>query len=267
MSTRRPCRRACMRTSMGQFGSERNSHNLAEGGRPPGSAQPHVRYYQISRFAIRYEDRRRTTMLKMTRRVLGTAGLALIVTTSVVWAQEAQPVRVRGEIAKVEGNTLSRKSRDGQNLTVKLADNARIAAMVKASLADIKEGAFVGVSAMPQSDGTQKAFAIHIFMDSQRGVVADRHTPWDSRPGSTMTNANVATTVAGKNGQDLLVKYKDGEKKVIVPPGTPMARYMPGSAEDLKVGAKISIAAAQKQPDGSLTAPNIAVGRDIDPPQ
>ena len=113
---------------------------------------------------------------------------------------------------------------------------------------------------MPQPDGTQKAFAIHIFLDSQRGVVADRHTPWDSRPGSTMTNANVATTVAGREGQDLLVKYKDGEKKVIVPPGTPIARYTPGSAADLKVGAKIFIAAAQKQPDGSLIAPNVAVG-------
>jgi Domain of unknown function (DUF5666) len=212
-------------------------------------------------------DQREDDMRKMTRQVLAAAGLALVVTTSVVWAQEAQPVRVRGEIAKVEGNTLSIKSRDGQNLTVKLADNTRIAAMVKASLADIKEGAFIGVSAMPQPDGTQKAFAIHIFMDSQRGVVADRHTPWDSRPGSTMTNANVATTVAGKDGQDLLVKYKDGEKKVIVPPGTPIARYTPGSAADLKVGAKIFIAAAHKQPDGSLTAPNIAVGRDIDPPQ
>jgi hypothetical protein len=74
-------------------------------------------------------------------------------------------------------------------------------------------------------------------------------------------------TVAGKDGQDLLVKYKDGEKKVIVPPGTPIERYTPGSAADLKVGAKIFIAAAQKQPDGSLTAPNVAVGRDIDPPQ
>jgi hypothetical protein len=206
-------------------------------------------------------------MQKMTRRALGAAGLAFIVTTSAVYAQDAQPVRVRGEITKVDGNTLSIKARDGQNLTVKLADNSRIAAMVKASLADIKEGSFIGVSAMPQSDGTQKAYAIHIFMDSQRGVVADRHTPWDSRPGSTMTNANVATTVAGKDGQDLLVKYKDGEKKVTVPDGTPIARYTPGSAADLKVGAKIFIGAAQKQPDGSLSAPNIAVGRDIDPPQ
>src|SRR6516162_10618175 len=111
-------------------------------------------------------------MQTLIHRVFVAAGLYMIVAATWAWAQQAQPVRVRGEIAKVEGNTLSIKSRDGQNLTVKLADNARIAAMVKASLADINEGAFIGVSAMPQPDGTQKAFAIHIFMDSQRGVVA-----------------------------------------------------------------------------------------------
>ena len=142
-----------------------------------------------------------------------------MVTTSAVWAQQAPPVRVRGEITKVEGNTLSVKSRTGENLTVKLAEPLRVSAMVKSSLADIKEGSFIGVSAMPQPDGTQKAYAIHIFMDAQKGVVADRFSDWDSRPGSTMTNANVATTVAGKDGQDLLVKYKDGEKKVHRPAG------------------------------------------------
>ena len=104
-------------------------------------------------------------------------------------------------------------------------------------------------------------------MDSQKGVVADRFSDWDSRPGSTMTNANVATTVAGKDGQDLLVKYKDGEKKVIVPPGIPIAQIRAGSAADLKVGEKIFVGGAAKQADGSLLAPNIAVGRDIDPPQ
>jgi outer membrane lipoprotein SlyB len=206
-------------------------------------------------------------MQTMTRRALGLAGLGLILSASAAWAQQAPPVRVRGEITKVEGNTLSVKSRDGQSLMVKLAQPARIAAMVKASLADIKEGSFIGVSAMPQPDGTQKAYAVHIFMDSQKGVVADRFGPWDSRPGSTMTNANVASTVASKDGQNLLVKYKDGEKKVVVPPGTTIARYLPGSAADLKVGAKVFVAAAKKEADGSLTAPNIAVGRDIDPPQ
>jgi hypothetical protein len=209
-------------------------------------------------------------MHRTTRRALGAAGLALIVSIPVISAtsaQQAPPVRVRGTIEKIDGTTLTVKARDGANLTVKLAEPPRIAAMVKASLADIKEGSFIGVSAMPQPDGTQKAYAIHIFMDSQKGVVADRHGPWDSRPGSTMTNANVATTVAGKDGQDLLVKYKDGEKKINVPPNIPIARYMPGNASDLKVGAKVFVANAKKEADGTLTAPNIAVGRDIDPPQ
>jgi hypothetical protein len=183
-------------------------------------------------------------MQTMTRRALGMAGLALMATASAVWAQQAPPVRVRGEISKVEGNTLTVKSRTGEDLTVKLAEPA-----------------------MPMPDGTQKAYAIHIFMDSQKGVVADRFSEWDNRPGSTMTNANVATTVAGKDGQDLLVKYKDGEKKVLVPPGIPIAKYAPGSAEDLKVGKKVFVGGAAKQPDGTLLAPNIAVGRDIDPPQ
>ena len=206
-------------------------------------------------------------MQTTTRRSLGVAGLALMVTVSAVWAQQAPPVRVRGEITKVDGTTLSVKSRSGENLTVKLADPPRISAMVKSSLADIKEGSFIGVSAMPQPDGTQKAYAVHIFMDSQKGVVADRFGEWDSRPGSTMTNANVATTVSGKDGQELLVKYKDGEKKVTVPADTIIARYEPGSAADLKVGAKVFVAAAKKEADGTLTAPNIAVGRTIDPPQ
>jgi hypothetical protein len=203
----------------------------------------------------------------LTRRTLGVAGLALMASASMVFAQGAPPVRVRGEITKVEGTTLSVKTREGQNVTLKLADPPRIAAMVKASLAEIKEGSFIGVSAMPEPDGTQKAYAIHIFLDSQKGVVPARFGPWDSRPGSTMTNANVATTVAGKDGQDILVKYQDGEKKVVVPPGTPIAKYVPGSAADLKVGAKVFVGGAKKDPDGTLTAPNIAVGRDIDPPQ
>ena len=212
-------------------------------------------------------------MQKLNGRIFGVSGLALLLVTAAAVSQgvaqvtQVTPVRVRGEITKVEGNTLSVKSRSGENLTVKLAEPPRISAMVKSSLADIKEGSFIGVSAMPQPDGTQKAYAVHIFMDTQKGVVADRFSEWDSRPGSTMTNANVATTVSGKDGQDLLVKYKDGEKKVQIPPGIPIARYVPGTADDLKVGAKIFIGAAQRQTDGSLNAPNVAVGRDIDPPQ
>ena len=209
-------------------------------------------------------------MLTMTRRAIGVAGLAVLMTATAVWAQQkgTPPVRVRGEITKVDGLTLTVKSRTGENLTVKLAEPPRISAMVKASLDDIKPGTFIGVSAMPEPDGTQKAFAIHIFLDAQKGVVPARFIPqWDNRPGATMTNANVETTVAGKDGQDILVKYADGEKKVLVPPGTPIAKYVPGSPADLKVGAKVFVGGATKNDDGTLTAPNIAVGRDIDPPQ
>jgi outer membrane lipoprotein SlyB len=206
-------------------------------------------------------------MHHVTRRTLAAAGLALVFAASTALAQQPQTVRVRGQIEKVDGTTLTVKARDGSELKVKLAEPVRINAMVKSTLADIKEGSFIGVSAMPQPDGSQKAFAIHIFLDAQRGVVPDRFLEWDSRPGSTMANANVATMVTAKDGTELLVKYKDGEKKVIVPDGIPIARYAPGSAADLKVGAKVFVGAARKEADGSLTAPNIAVGRDIDPPQ
>jgi hypothetical protein len=188
--------------------------------------------------------------------------LATIILTSVSFAQNPPPVRVRGTIEKVDGQTLTVKARDGTEYTVKLADNPRITAMVKATLADIKPGSFIGVTAMPQPDGSQKAIGLHIFMDSQRGVVPARFTPWDREPGSTMTNADVQTTVAGVDGQTMTVKYSDGEKKIIVPPNTPVVAFTPGNAADLKPGAQFIIIAATKNADGTLSAPGINVGRD-----
>jgi hypothetical protein len=204
----------------------------------------------------------------MTRRIIAATGLALLFATSVAIAQTPPPpVRVRGTIEKVDGQTLMVKSRDGTEYTVKLADNARITAMVKASLADIKTGSFIGVTAMPQPDGSQKAIGLHIFMDAQRGVVPARFSPWDREPGSTMTNADVQSTVAGVDGQTMTVKYADGEKKIIVPPSTPVVAFAPGNASDLKPGAQFIIIAAQKNADGTLTAPGINVGRDgVAPP-
>ncbi len=186
---------------------------------------------------------------------------AALVATSAV-AQQPGMVRVRGTIEKVDGSTLTVKSRDGSTLTVKLADKARVTAMVKATLADIKVGSFIGITAMPQPDGSQKAIGLHIFMDAQKGVVPARFSPWDRQPGSTMTNADVTSTVASVDGQVMMVKYADGEKKIIVPPDTPVVRFMPGSMSDLKAGAQIFIIAAKKMPDGTLDAGAIQVGRD-----
>lgn len=191
---------------------------------------------------------------------------AVILASGSALAQQPQNVRVRGEIAAVDGQTLTVKSRDGAELKIRLADNVNVSGIVKTQLSDIKPGSYIGVSAMPQPDGSQRALHVHIFPEPMRGV-AEGHFPWDVRAGSTMTNATVAETVAGVDGQTITVKYKDGEKKVIVPPEAPIVTYVPGDRADLKPGAKIFIVAAQKQPDGTLSAARISVGRDgLTPP-
>src|SRR5215467_14573462 len=124
------------------------------------------------------------------RAAIVAAGLTLAATSS-VWAQ--QPGRIRGQIEKADGSMLTLKTRDGGTLNIKLADDARVAGLNKASLADIKEDTFIGIAGMPEADGTIKAFSVHIFLPAQRGVVADRHGPWDAKAGSTMTNGYVGT--------------------------------------------------------------------------
>jgi outer membrane lipoprotein SlyB len=204
-------------------------------------------------------------MQTFTRRVLGIAGLALILTASAAVAQQAPPTRIRGQIEKADGAMLSVKVRDGSMLNVKVADNARVSALVKASLADIKTDTFIGIAGMPQPDGSIKAFSVHIFLPAQRGVVPDRHGPWDAKPGSTMTNAYVANRVTGKDGETLTVKYKDGEKKVVVTPDTVIAAAAPGNKSELKAGTPIIIFGWEKQPDGSVLAKVMYVGRNVTP--
>lgn len=194
----------------------------------------------------------------------GAAALALALTATAVLAQE-KPVRVRGEITAVDGQVLTVKSRDGTALKIKLADNVAISAIVKIGIADVKPGNYIGVSAMPQPDGSQLALHVHIFPEPLRGV-AEGHAPWDVRPQSTMTNATVTETVAGTVGQTIMVKYKDGEKKIVVPKDAPVVTYVPGDKAELKPGAKIFIIAAQRQPDGTFTAARVNVGRGVAPP-
>ena len=198
-----------------------------------------------------------------------TASFALVaaLATQAIAQQPPTPtVRIRGTIEAVDGPMLSIKSREGSDMKVKMTDNAAVFAVVKTDLSEIKQGCYIGVTAMPDPDGTQRAIAVHIFPENQRGA-AEGFRPWDARANSTMTNATVAETVKGTDGQNILVKYKDGEKKVVVPPGTPIAKYTPGSAADLQVGKKVFVGGAKKEADGTLMAPNIAVGRDgITPP-
>ena len=165
----------------------------------------------------------------------------------------------------MDGDTYIVKARDGSELKVKLAANAMVVALVKASLADIKQGSYVGIAGMPNADGSQRALEVHIFPEAMRGT-GDGHRGWDLQPQSTMTNGNVEQTVAGSDGQTLTLKYKDGEKKIIVPSTTPIVSYLPGDKSELTPGARIFIAAATKQPDGTLQTPRVNVGRGVAPP-
>jgi hypothetical protein len=202
-------------------------------------------------------------MIRITRFAAGFAALGLALAAS-AWAQDT--VRVRGTIERADGNHLIVKSRDGAELKVALAEKALIVAIVKASLSDIKQGSFVGVTGMPQADGSQRAIEVHIFPESMRGT-GEGHYPWDLRPGTTMTNANVEHTVTGVDGHTLSVKYKDGEKKLIVPPDATIVTYVPGDKSELKPGTKVFIGAAKKLPDGSLETPRVNYGKDgLTPP-
>lgn len=195
---------------------------------------------------------------------LGLAALALAAFGSAAGAQDT--VRVRGTIERLEGPIYVVKARDGAELKVTLMDNGIVVALVKASLADVKPGLFVGSTGMPQPDGSQKAIEVHIFPEAMRGT-GEGHYPWDLQADSTMTNANVEESVASVDGQTLTLKYKTGEKKIIVTPQTVIVTYNPGDKADLKPGTKIFVAAAKKQPDGTLQAARINYGKDgLTPP-
>ena len=192
---------------------------------------------------------------------------AFVVAATAALAQApADMVRVRGTVQSVDGSMLTVKSRDGADLKIKLADNAVIRTVTGKTVADVKQGLFVGITAMPQPDGTQKAVEIHIFPEAARGT-GEGHRPWDLMPGSTMTNANVDSEVAISDGKKLVLKYKDGDKTFIVPDNVKVVMFAPGTATDVKPGAKIFIVAAKKMPDGTLEAPGATVSAGgVDPP-
>jgi len=206
-------------------------------------------------------------MNQITRRAFGAAGFALLLVTSASFAQQPPPVRVRGTVEAVDGPVLTVKSRDGQTTyKVRLTDNAAVRGIVKAALSDIKDNSYIGVTGMPQADGSQKAVEIHIFPEPMRGI-AEGHQPWDLVPNSTMTNAAVTQIVKGVQGDEITLKYKNGDKKIIVVPETVIVTYVPGNKDELKPGAKIFIAGANKKDDGTLEAASVSVGRDgITPP-
>jgi len=188
--------------------------------------------------------------------------LAIAVMAATTYCATAQkpptPTRVRGTIEAVDGDMLAVKSRSGEDFKVHMASDMKLVGIVKIALSDIKVGSFVGATTVPGPDGSNNAIEVHVFPEDMRGT-GEGSRPFDLRPNSTMTNATVAESVAGNDGHTLLVKYKGGEKKVVVSPDTPVVTYVPTDKSELKPGAKI-IAFFKAQPDGSYEASRISVG-------
>jgi hypothetical protein len=176
-------------------------------------------------------------------------------------ASAQETVRIRGTIERIEGPAYLVKTRDGAELKLTVTENPLYVAIAPATMADVKTGMFVGSAGMMQNDGTQKAIEVHIFPESMRGT-GEGHYDWDLKPQSKMTNGNVEQTVAGVEGSTLSVKYKDGEKKLLVTPDTVVVNYVMGSKDDLKPGTKVFVGAAKKQPDGTFQTPRITYGRN-----
>jgi hypothetical protein len=191
---------------------------------------------------------------------------AACLATSISAFAEDTPARVRGTLQKMDGNTLTIATKSGKEANVPLKDGAPIIAVIKGAMSDIKDNTFVGITAMPQPDGTQKAVEVHVFEESLRGV-GEGHYPWDLKPDSTMTNGAVAQQVQKVEGNTLQVKYKDGEKTIVVPKDAEVVNLVPAGKDDLKTGAHVFVPRWEKQGDGTWMATVIVVGRDgITPP-
>jgi hypothetical protein len=191
-----------------------------------------------------------------------------MVAASTIYAiaqQSPTPTRVRGAIEAVKGDVLEVKSRGGEDVALRMTSDIRIVGIVKIALSDIKVGSFIGTTTVPGEGGLQNAVEVHVFPENMRGT-GEGSRPYDLRPNSSMTNATVSESVVSNDGHTLLIKYKDGEKKVLVSPETPVVTYVPADKTDLKPGAKI-IAFMKKLPDGSFETNRVSVGRDgLTPP-
>src|SRR6195952_4288634 len=192
--------------------------------------------------------------------------LAMVATSSIfALAQQTSPSRVRGTIDSVDGETLLVKSRSGEDVKLTMTGDIRVVGIVKIALSDIKVGSFIGTTTVPGADGSNNAVEVHVFPESMRGT-GEGSRPYDLKPNSSMTNATVSESVVGNDGHTLLVKYKDGEKKVFVADTTPVVTFVPGDKSDLKAGAKV-IAFMKQLPDGSFETNRVSVGRDgLTPP-
>ena len=201
-----------------------------------------------------------------TKFLLATGLIALLALPAAAQnAPEGTPTRIRGTVEKLDGQTLTVKSRDGQSLTIGLAPNFTVSFVVKKTLDDIKAGDYIATTSTKGTDGMNHAVELRIFPEALRGT-AKGQFPWDSMPNSLMTNATVSGVTGAPQGQTLKVTYKGNESEIVVGPETAVFGYGSGDASLLKPGAAIFIVALKKA-DGSLSAGRVTAEKDgVKPP-
>lgn len=186
--------------------------------------------------------------------------LALCMVAGVALAQTSSPpLRLRGTVQQASAATLTLKERNGEVIDLALPKELAVSEVYPIALSDIQPGSFIGTAAVPQPDGTQRAIAVTVFPEAARGL-GEGHRPFDLQPQSTMTNATVDQVVTGASGRTLQVKYKDGEKTIVVPPEAPIVTFRPADRSLLVPGASVSLSA--QMVDGVPTALRISAGRN-----
>jgi hypothetical protein len=196
------------------------------------------------------------------RLLAGLAALVMALITATAAVAQTTPTRIRGTISAIDGKTVTIATREGPTVKVNLADNWTVNLVAPLTMADIKQGGFVGIASLKGPDGSLNALEVLVFPAAmQAAKPGEGHYPWDLQPESMMTNATVAAVAAGGDGQTLKLEYKDGTQTIKVKPGTPIVTFLPGTQADAKVGAKVFVGAA-KAADGTLTAPRLNVGKD-----
>jgi len=202
-------------------------------------------------------------MRRMSLLILALAGLVVLPALAQT-PPATTPVRIRGTVDKLDGNTLTVKANDGQSLTIKLADNFGVTALVKKTMADIKPNDFIASTGLKGTDGKLHCVELRIFPAAVPAI--EGQYPWDSMPDSTMTNATVTGITTAKDGEVLKVAYKGTESEFTVGPECQVFANVPGDPSLLKPGAAI-FTVAQKAADGTLTAPRVIAEKDgIKPP-
>ena len=199
----------------------------------------------------------------MTIKQAGLFVIAGVLTLASAVASAQTPMRIRGTITNLAGDVLSVKTRDGKDLKINLAPNLAVIAAKAVTLADFKPGSYVGSTAKKNAAGVLVASEVHAIPRT----VPEGHTPWETGPGDTMTNANVASVVKAAGGNELTLEYKGGSQKMLVPDGTPIVDFAPGDRSLLVPGATI-FTGAQVAADGKITTGRVAVSKDgVKPPQ